>query len=74
MVQRSQHGRHVSAAAADLDAERPLAGGGNAVLDRQQAPDALAEAEPLEPGGGQQDGVELALVEFLQARAIRTWR
>ena len=67
VVQRCQQGVQLGAVGADLNAQRALAHGRQAFRRRQFLADALAQAQALQAGGGQDDGVELAVVQFAQA-------
>ena len=53
--------------AATLDADRALPDGRQADFRAEELGDAFLEAEPFEPGGGEDDGIVLIVIELLQA-------
>ena len=65
---RQQRGDDVGAIGAAFERERALPDGGQAVLRIEQRRDPLAEAQPLQTRGGEDDRVVLALVELAQPR------
>ena len=57
----------IGVAQADLDAERALSGGRAHDLGLDDFLDVLGLAQPLEAGGGQDDGIVLALLQLAHA-------
>src|SRR5690606_30545536 len=66
--QRREPARQVGTIGADLDAECTLPRRRQAIRRSDDLPDTLRQAEPLEPGGSEQDRVELAGIELREAR------
>ena len=66
MGQRSQCGPHIVAVAADFNAQGTLPGGGQHGGGLENLADAFTQAQALETGSGQHDGLVLTLVELAQ--------
>ena len=60
MVQGRDEGVRAGVVGAALDADGPLSDGGQGLIGLQQAADTRCEAQSLEAGGGQDDGVVVA--------------
>ena len=57
---------------AGLQGQGPLAGGGQELVERQPFADHIGPAEAIEAGGGQQDGVEIALDRFSSVEGVNS--
>lgn len=68
IVQRREPRGDIGAARGDLDAERALPRGGQAVVDVEQRADPRGEAETLEARGGEDDRRVIAAVELREPR------
>ena len=66
--QGAERSHQVGAVTAHLDAQGALASGGQHLGGGELGADALAQAQALEAGGRQHDGVVLAFIELAQAR------
>src|SRR4030067_1140816 len=66
MVQRLQQGDHIGPVGAAFDAQRTLSDRGQTVFAADQRADALAQPQAVQPGGGEDDGGILALMQFAQ--------
>ena len=71
VVERGEQGQQVAAVFGDFDAERALSGGGQAFVGGEDFADAAVKAEALQAGGGEDDGIVFAVVEFGQAGFAR---
>src|SRR5581483_5059403 len=68
-VQRREQRARRRIVVAALDADDALPDRRHELIDLEARADALAEAEPIEAGAGEQDRIELAFVELAQTRA-----